>query len=387
VSGLVIAVGLVVTIRYWRQARCALLLIALIFLLPVTLHAPNSPNFLAIAPLLPLLALFFGVGVSTVFRSLPTTTRVIAALGLVALLGFNLAWAVRDIFINWGAQPQMQQAYNARLGQIAHYIDQTAGTTPTTICTSNFRPQINPVKLTNLQILALMMHRQDAVLRYADCGTALILTNGGEPEQVILPDTAAFNGVNPYLRDWLNKGTVLSQAGLPSDAVIRLDVADALANQIGAFTTTAPAAFAPEAPGGVQMVFPPVRFGGNITFLGYEPSWAPSYRPGDVIPVVTYWRVDGQLPTDLRLFTHLLGDPTNVVAQSDPISVLPDTLRPRDIFIQVTYIQLPRGIPSDTYIISIGAYEDNTKTRLPVFSGDQPHGARLFLGRVQVEGR
>ncbi len=383
-SGLLIVVGLVVTIRYWRQARCALLLIALIFLLPVTLHAPNSPNFLALSPLLPLLALFFGLGVTTLYSSFPRSTRIVAVFGLVALLAFNIVWATRDIFVNWVRLPEMQETYNARLGQLAHYIDQTAGTTPTAICTSNFRPQINPVRLTNLQQLALMMHRRDAVLRYADCGTALILTEGGDREQVILSDPSAFAGVNPYLQTWLSQGIILDAPNLPPNSVIRLNVADLLANRIGGFMSTAPATFAPEAPDGSQVVFPPVRFGGNITFLGYEQSWAPTYHPGDVIPVVTYWRVDGVLPSDLRLFTHILGDPTNLVAQSDPISVLPDTLRPRDIFIQVTYIQLPRGIPSDRYTISIGAYEDNTGTRLPVFSGEQPRGARLFLGQIEV---
>ena len=383
-SGLLIVVGLVVTIRYWRQARCALLLIALIFLLPVTLHAPNSPNFLALSPLLPLLALFFGLGVTTLYSSFPRSTRIVAVFGLVALLAFNIVWATRDIFVNWVRLPEMQETYNARLGQLAHYIDQTAGTTPTAICTSNFRPQITPVRLTNLQQLALMMHRRDAVLRYADCGTALILTEGGDREQVILSDPSAFAGVNPYLQTWLSQGIILDAPNLPPNSVIRLNVADLLANRIGGFMSTAPATFAPEAPDGSQVVFPPVRFGGNITFLGYEQSWAPTYHPGDVIPVVTYWRVDGVLPSDLRLFTHILGDPTNLVAQSDPISVLPDTLRPRDIFIQVTYIQLPRGIPSDRYTISIGAYEDNTGTRLPVFSGEQPRGARLFLGQIEV---
>lgn len=386
-SGLLIIVGLVVTIRYWRQARCALLLIALLFLLPVTLHTPNSPSFMALAPLLPLLALFFGVGVTTLYHSFPHSTRIVAALGLVALLAFNLVWLTRDLFGTWGQLPAMQTTYNARLGELAHYIDQTAGTTPTVVCTSNFRPQVNPVTLTNLQVLALMMHRQDAALRYADCGTALILTEGGDREQVILSDDSALAGVNPFLRRWLDQGTIVNAPDLPADSVISLKVDDTLAHQIGSFMSTAPAAFAPESPGGAQIIFPPVRFGGNITFLGYEQSWAPTYRPGDVVPVVTYWRVDGPLPSDLRLFTHVLGDPTNLVAQSDPISVLPDTLHPRDIFIQVTYIMLPRGIPGDRYTISIGAYEDNTGTRLPVFADDQPHGARLFLGQIEVGGR
>ncbi len=83
VSGLLMMVGVVTALRFWRQSRCALLLIALIFITPIALHAPDSPNFLAYAPLLPLIALFFGLGVTTLYHSLPRSTRLIAAAGLV----------------------------------------------------------------------------------------------------------------------------------------------------------------------------------------------------------------------------------------------------------------------------------------------------------------
>ncbi len=104
--------------------------------------------------------------------------------------------------------------------------------------------------------------------------------------------------------------------------------------------------------------------------------------------MTTYWRVDGVVPPDLRLFTHILADPTSIAAQSDPISVLPETLRPRDIFIQVTYVMLPRSMPLGKYSISVGAYRDTTpQMRLPVLVNGQPHGARLFLGQITVQGR
>src|SRR5262249_5032945 len=157
----------------------------------------------------------------------------------------------------------------------------------------------------------------------------------------------------------------------PPDSVIRLSVTDALANRIGSFMTTAPATLAPEAPAGGALIFPPVQFGGNVTFLGYEHSWADTYAPGDVVPVITYWRIDGPIPTDLRLFPHILADQSFPAAQSDPISVLPAQLLPRDVFAQVTYVMLPRQMPRDTYTISIGAYEDTTKARLPVFQNEQ----------------
>ncbi|MEP7294083.1 MAG: glycosyltransferase family 39 protein, partial [Chloroflexota bacterium] len=302
VSGLFVIVGLVMALRGWRHSRYALILLALLFLIPPALLAPSSPNFLAFAPLLPLIALLFGLGVTTILGSLPRSSRSVAVIGLVLLLGFNVAWASRDMFTNWANLPEMQTAYNVRLGQLAHYIDQTAATTPTVICTANLNPQNNPVNLTNTQILALMMHREDVILRYADCGTALILTEGGSREQVILTEASGLVGVNPYLREWLDQGELINHDGLPQDAVIILDVADVLANRIGAFTTTAPVAFDLQTRGGGQQVIPPpVRFGGNIAFLGYDHTWASTYTPGDVVPVTTYWRVDGTVPADLRL--------------------------------------------------------------------------------------
>lgn len=385
VSGLIMIVGVIAAMRCWRESRCSLLLTALVFIAPFSLHAPNSPNFPAYAPLLPLVALFFGLGVTTLYHSLPTNSRRVAALGIVALFAFNIVWVVRDLFTNWAELPETQQVYNTRLGQIAHFIDTTADTMPTVICTSNLKPQINPISLTETQLLALMMHRQDAVLRYADCGTALILTNGGEHEQVILLDESGIEGVNPYLQDWLALGEMLDQPDLPAGTVIDLRVADGLANRIGGFMTTAPIMFDPQATETAEVVPPPVRFGGNLTFLGYEHSWADVYHPSDVIPVVTYWRVDGVVPPDLRLFTHILSDPTNIVAQNDPSSVVASQLLPRDIFIQVTYVQLPSRIMDATYSISVGAYSEGTNIRLPVFEGDQPRGARLFVGQITVQ--
>ena len=392
VSGVILIVGVVSALRCWRQARCVLLLIALVFLAPFALIAAGSPNFLAYAPLLPLIALFFGLGVTTLYSSLRGASRIIAVIGLIALLAFNVVWVVRDLFVNWGQQPQMQQVYNARLGELAHYLDLTTADTPAVLCTATLRPQNNPVSLTTTQLLALMMHRQDVTLRYADCGSALILTEGGSREQVVLtePDDAA--GVNPYLQPWLDQGQIVNQPGVPPDSVIILDVTDTLAQRVGSFMTTAPVAFEsglPDSTTGTPptVAAPPIRFGGNITFLGYDHDWAPTYAPGDVVPVVTYWRVDGFVPPDLRLFTHILSDPTNPVAQSHPISVLPGQLRPRDVFIQVTYVELPHTMIDGNYSISIGAYEDSTDIRLPVFEGDQPHGTRLFLGQIDVQGK
>lgn len=388
VTGLFVLVGFVTALRYWRQPRCFLLLIALLLVAPVTLVRDSSPNFAQFALLLPLLALLFGLGVVTLYRSIQGMAgRWVFALAILALVVFDLQWTVRDLFIAWPARDDVQQVYNTRLGQIAHYLDKTADDIPTVICTPVLRPPNAPRTLTSTQLLALMMHRTNSVIRYADCGTGLVFTQGGAAEQVIMLEQTALTSLPPYLRDWIAQGEVLTSADVPPDGVVLLDIESQLADTIGALTTTAPAAYAPESPGGMDVAAPPVRFGGNVTFLGYVPNWPQNARPGDVLTIITYWRVDGIVPGDLRLFTHIQSDPAALpAAQNDLISVLPESLRPRDVFVQLTFVELPRTMPNGSYSISLGAYEGNTRIRLDAFDGDQPRGTRLFIGQVTVQG-
>jgi hypothetical protein len=355
-----------------------------LIVLPLSLIAPASPEFSDLGVLLPLLALLFAAGVGALHASVSQPLRRWFALGLVALLVFNVQWVWRDMFGAWAALPTMQTAYNARLGQIALHLDRTAHDIPTIICTPDLYPPGNSPELVTAQILVLMMQRPDARMRYADCGSALVLANGGDSQQIIFPQPDGLALMNPYLRGWIDQGIILSRDDLPPDAVVSLNVASALANQIGRFTTTAAASFAPETGLQDEIAETPVRFGGNIAFLGYDRVETERYAPGAVVPVYTYWRVDGIVPTDLRLFTHLLSDPQVIAVQADTLSVRADLVQPRDVIIQATLMQLPFTIPEGSYILSIGAYEANRGTRLGVFDGDQLRGDRLFVGNIEV---
>jgi hypothetical protein len=247
------------------------------------------------------------------------------------------------------------------------------------ICTPTVSRATPRSELNETQLLLLMLHNRVRAIRYADCGTGLVLTNGGERQQVIMADVDSLADVHPYLRDWLLMGEIQTSDDLPPDAVIVMDVREQLAHKIGEFTTTAPVTYAPEAPGGAQVTLPPVSFGGNITFLGYEHLPVMPYEPGDVVTSIGYWRVDGSPPPDIRLFTHVLSDPAAIISQTDTLSVLAAQLQPRDIFIQITFIELPASTPAGRYAISIGAYQESDNMRLAVLEGSRERGTRLFL--------
>jgi hypothetical protein len=165
---------------------------------------------------------------------------------------------------------------------------------------------------------------------------------------------------------------------------VYLDVASELGDTIGRFSTTAPAGYAPEAPGGENLAPTPVRFGNNLTFLGYDRALDSTYSPGGIFTSVTYWRADGPLPDDLRIFTHILSDPAAIVAQTDTISISPGELQSRDVFIQIMFVPLPPSLPDGMYNISTGAYRDTNDIRLAVLDGEQLRGTRLFLGQITV---
>ena len=148
-------------------------------------------------------------------------------------------------------------------------------------------------------------------------------------------------------------------------------------------TTTAPLSYAPEV-GESEAIAPPIRFGGNLTLLGYEPDVKREFLPGDTVDVITYWRVEGDFLPDIILKNHILADPVTPIGIRDVISVNPLMLQERDVFIQVTPVQLRETILPGKYTVSVGAYRQSDQMRLPALKDDQPHGDRIFLYDIEV---
>lgn len=385
VTGFFVLVGLTVSLQRWREPRYALVLIAALFLAPPALLTGNSPNFLSLTLVLPIVALLFGLGIESIWLRLRSKWRVVAIFPLLALLTWNVYWTWQDLFVNWQGLESVQVAYNAELGQIAHYLDTSANRIPTVFCYPNWDvPHKRNTPLSPAEQVLLLLNNDSAHLHYVDCRSAFLFINGGARQQVIIPSANIFDQLPPDIVDWLSLGQAVET--LPERSVIIMEVQAELADALGVYTTTTPASYETDTDTPERIpVPPPIRFGGNITWLGYETDPQPIYFPNERVTVTSYWRVDGIVPPDLKIFTHILSDPVTLVANRDTMYVNPEQLEKRDIFIHTVSIPVASNIAEGRYEISIGAYRSTADARVEVFATEgEIRGDRIFLYPIEV---
>lgn len=385
ISTAAIVRGLVACVLRRHRPRFMLLLIMFLLALPAALIVPDSPNFARMAVILPQLALFFGMGIYAFLQMSIFSDRFfrrMALVGVVALLALNLIWTWQDLVADWRENEQVMQVVNGELGQIAHYLDYVGDEVPVVFCNPDWQNAQPSPKLNDAEKVLLMMNRDSLRYHEANCANTLLLTNGGEPQRLIFFDTEALAAASPHLQAWLALGNSVVP-DLPRNSVIELETVEMLAAKAGALTTTAPVSYAREV-AEPEPISPAIRFGGHLTLLGYEPDVSRSFLPGETVDIITYWRVDGELPSDVTLFTQILADPVTPIVTRHYIGVNPTRMRERDIFIQVTQLQLPAVALPGEYAISVGLYRERLDQRLPVLKDGQAHGDRLFLYTIDV---
>ena len=384
-SGLLTIVGFIVCVLRRHRPRFMLLLIMFILSLPAALIVEDSPNFARMTVILPQLAIFFGMGFYSLIRApvfVDVIFRRMAVAGVLALLTVNVLWTWTDLVAEWRGHEAVMPLVSGELGQIAHYLDKVGDEAPVVFCNSSWDFDQPEPSLGDSDKTLLLMNRSKFDFHEADCSRGLLLPNGGEKQRIVFFDDAALDDVHPYLQEWLSHGKSVT-GNVPRDAIIELETAQLLADRAGSFTTTAPLSYAPEV-GAPEPIAPPIRFGGNLTLLGYEPDVKREFLPGESVDVITYWRVEGDFLSDIILKHHILADPVTPIGIRDVISVNPLMLRERDVFIQVTPVQLRETILPGKYIVSVGAYRESDQIRVPALKDDQPHGDRIFLYDIEV---
>ena len=387
VLAILMVIGIGVAIRRWRRPSYGLALLWLVVGLLPSAFQPHRPDFEYMAVIMPIVFAFPAIVLRELFELLrarlnPATVRSGFALIATTLVAATAFFTFRDYFLIWPTLGDVRLNYQADLGVLAHYLDTSDDPTPISICSTPVDRAADPFAQTNEELLKYLMHRHNLPIRFFDCNQSLIIANGGDSQRIIFPRGHYYDHLPGPLLRWMQFAQDEQVPGIRPDVVMRFEASQAIADQAGAFITTALTAWPPEA-NATGLANLPISFGYNIAFLGYQIR-DEDLRPGDWVELTTYWRVDGPPPPEMTQFAHMLGNPVVIVAQNDSLGVEINTLQVRDIFLQHSLIQSPGGLAAGPYTISVGLYIPSTGDRLPAFQDGQEISNRLFLQSVNI---
>ncbi len=372
-------IGLGASIVRWRHHTGFLAVIVLfVGLLPASL-APTGADVTYMVVLMPAVFILSAVAIPLVLKQLrqsklllPITLALFVVIMMTTLYGY---------FMLWATLPQVARAYNEDIGAIAHFLDTQPDGLPVSVCSLPVDSDDDPFALTNAELLALLTHRERLDVRTFNCTQSLVLAAGGAEQYVIFPRGHYYDFVPGALLNWLASGESVPLNHVDADVIMRIEAREQLADEVGAFITTALTLWPPEE-GSREFAELPVEFEGNVTFLGYEVR-DPLLESTEMLEIVTYWRLDGPPPPQVTMFAHLLNNPVVVLAQEDTIGVETATLQARDVFVQYNRVRLPKSTEPGLYPVSVGMFFTDSGERLTALQDGEPRANRLFLQRVE----
>nr|MBN1229846.1 glycosyltransferase family 39 protein [Anaerolineae bacterium] len=388
--GILMIIGLGISLARWRQRPYGLVLLWLfIGLLSSVIHA-QQPDFEYMAVVLPIMFALPAIGLRSIFGWVRASTGKPLQGILVWLVGIGVSlsiigtavWTFIDFFLVWPYLEPVQAAYQSEIGALARYLDAAEDPSPISICSVPTERDSSPFSLTNKDLLSYFMHRSTLPIRYFDCSQSLVLADNGNSQRLIFPRGQYYDYLPGSLVAWMYHASNEDIPGVPPDQIMRIDVSGIIDDYIYAGASSARASWPPEASasGNIDL---PAHFGYNILFMGYEIR-DDSLSPGAWLELVTYWQVDGPPPQNLTIFAHLLGNPVVIIAQRDSAGVQSGSLHDGDIFIQYSLIQTPgRAIPGD-YPLAVGLYLDQPDNRLPVFTESGVTANRILLRGITI---
>lgn len=129
------------------------------------------------------------------------------------------------------------------------------------------------------------------------------------------------------------------------------------------------------------------RFGEVIHLRGYALGER-AFSPGDVIPVTLFWEAEAPIPDRYKVFLHLLGSDSQLVAQTDGEpggNLLPTTIwPPGEMVIDRHGVLLPKELPAGEYGLVVGLYHLVGGERLRVTLDGESGAGHVGLGTVVV---
>ena len=377
--------GLVLSVWRWRRLEYAFSLLWLPLALAPAMLSEGAPNFLRPIAVQVTVYLFPAQAVAEIRRWVDRRTGhkwawavVVVA---VALLGFN-AWRTYDgYFVRWSRHPDARFAYNSTLLEESRYLD-GAGDLRAVVLSGHFAADLDPA------LVDSFLRRTDLALRWCDIRQSLIYP-GGEDAYVVEPN---YLPIDPLLRERLVDVSSLVHKRRLGDgsalfAVYPLErerVDASLAVEAGPVGWSDATVFPDGRPDDWAFVSLPATFGDRVALVQYEVSNGGRASAGDVVTVLTFWRVVQPGPATAITFLHLLSPEGMVIAGYDGFGAPPNRWCGDDLVVQVHRLALPGDLRDGAYPIELGWYERDTAVRWKVQTaeGEQPN--RLLLQPVRV---
>ena len=431
--------GVAWAVWHWREPRQAFLLIWLLVGLAPAMPTTNEGIYLRAIVAQPATYLLVAGAFSAAYRGLRALARRRAP--SAAPLWANAAWIVlalavlgveagrtyRTYFVEWATDPETRMIYNHNLVATAQYLrdrlpvgagaDATLGdkrtsdanqSSPNSDSSNSDSPNsdslarpaigisaLHPLYYHDPWIFRYVAQRPDLAVRWFDGRGGIVYPGTGEARYVFSAKTP----LDPALRAEFEAGaTWIEQRQLdPADENPTFDVwlwhgGEALAQTLETLQASSLLWVSPE----TRFDRPELRhvLQGEVQF-GHAPALAAlvgyrlngtSFRPGDVVELVTYWRTLERVSQedDWVTFVHLLDVDSNLTGSADVLDCPPTGWYPGDIVVQVHRFQVgPDSAPGTQAYLELGFYRRSTG-RLPVVVDGQAIADRVLLAPVEV---
>ena len=385
VGVLLLAAGLLIALRRWRQPEYAFVVLwFFLSLVPGMLSQP-APSYTRTVGVQVVLFAIPGIAIAAL---LDRRRNVIVYSALAIIFIGNLVWTAHDYFVIWPTVDTVRFWHQSGLKAVADHLQGDDDVSPVAICVPDYLiDERDPWWKPAWQHMRYLLHRPDLSLRYYDCTDMMVFIDG--PARYAFPDMADVDALSqfPAYRHFLaaadpgleflpnRLGIIVYNEQIP---VLHQHLAEVTANSV---VTWAPEVGEADQPAQVPVVFRDDQ--DAVEFLGYDLS-ASSLKPGASFDLVTYWRVTGGLPPQLSQFTHVLNADGAIITQQDRLALTSASLRAGDVFAQAHHLALPGTLAEGEYPLTIGLYTPDG-TRLRVTQASQPRGDRLWLRPIVVE--
>ena len=370
-SAVLFLIGIGVCLWRWRRPAYAFLLLWFVVGIAPSLITGPTANTTRNVGAMPAAFLLPAVGFSALaqqvvarLRPWPRTAAVIVAVAWLALA----AWiTINDYFVQWAQSPHVRGAYQHTLVRQLHLLDEeTSGASDVPVVISSVYPgpAHNPS-------IALVLAEEPQRLRWVDARQGLIVP--AQPARLLAPSSTPLHPAFGEWADPLETHRLREEDLDPSFTIYDLQRPRPEAMAEGAL-------FGHDAP----------------ALVLHDARWlADRWQPGTVAELLTVWevrdpaRVGPIVPavntTDVVLFTHVLDQSGEILAQQDRIDAPSASWRAGDLVLQVHQIWVPEETGPGEYKTVVGLYDRQSGERLPrLATGAAADDARATVDPLRI---